>query len=312
MLSAISDILHPYTRIVRARREAKASGGRILLLEVPTALIGILIIALALVLAVAMVGLVHRMVPIELRKSHNPGLGLIMGTFGAMFAIIVGFAAFLSLSKYHSAQLIVQSEAANVHEVYYLAEPLPQPKREQIQGLAKSYARAVVEEEWPLMMRQGKRSPHADTVFEELLGSIQEGYKTSSDAQQGFYGQLLTVMDQLEEDRDTRHAIVGTGLPLIVWVALVLLGTLIVGFASLVDMEKRRPHLLAVCALATGIAVVLFTTFVLDYPFRTDISPVGPQPFELVLDEMVGESLRAVRVVRDGRGASSTTRQRQR
>jgi hypothetical protein len=258
-----------------------------LLLQVPTALIGILMIALALVLAVAEVVLVHRLVPIELRTAHGHGLGLIMGSLGAMFAIIVGFAAFLALSKYHSAQLTVQSEADNVHEVYHLADPLPQPKREQIQGLAISYARVVVEEEWPLM-RQGKRSLRAHAVIEDLRGSIQDGYKTSSDAQQGFYAELLSVMDQLEEDRDMRLAIVGPSLPLILWVAMVVLGTIIVGFASMVDMENRGLHLVAVCAMATGIALILFTTFVLDYPFRTDISPVGPQPFELVLHEMWG------------------------
>jgi hypothetical protein len=181
--SARSDILRPYTRIVRARREAKAG----LLVNVPTALIGILIIALALALAVAGVVLVHRLVPIELRKSHSTGLGQIRGSLGAMFAIIVGFAAFLTLNKYHGAQLTVQSEAENVHEIYYLAEPLPQPKREQIQGLAISYARVVIEEEWPLR-REGRTSQRANDIAVELRRSIQEGYKTSSDAQQGFTG----------------------------------------------------------------------------------------------------------------------------
>jgi hypothetical protein len=181
--SARSDILRPYTRIVRARREAKAG----LLVNVPTALIGILIIALALALAVAGVVLVHRLVPIELRKSHSTGLGQISRNLGAMFAIIVGFAAFLTLNKYYGAQLTVQSEAENVHEIYYLAEPLPQPKREQIQGLAISYARVVIEEEWPLR-REGRTSQRANDIAVELRRSIQEGYKTSSDAQQGFTG----------------------------------------------------------------------------------------------------------------------------
>jgi hypothetical protein len=264
-----------------------------LLLQVPTALLGILIVALALVLAVAGVGLVHRLVPIELRKSHGPGLGHILGSLAAMFAIIVGFAAFFALDKYHSARLTVLSEAENVHGVYYLAEPLPQPQREQIQGLAMSYARVVIEEEWPLS-REGRTSQRANAIAVELRRSIQDACKTSSDAQLGFCEQLLSVMYQLEEDRDTRRAIVGTGLPLILWVALVFLGTIIVGFASLVDMEHRRLHLLAVCSLATGIAVVLFTIFALDYPFRSDIIPVGPEPFELVLHDMGGESLRAV------------------
>jgi hypothetical protein len=42
---------------------------------------------------------------------------------------------------------------------------------------------------------------------------------------------------------------------------------------------------LTVASLATGIALVLFTIFVLDHPYGTDFG-VGPQPIELVLHEM--------------------------
>ena len=261
-----------------------------MLLQVPTVLIGILIIALAFALAVVGVLLVHRQVPIEVRKSYSTGLGQIRGSLAAMFAIIVGFAAFLTLNNYHGAQLTVQSEAENVHEIYTLAQALPQPKREQIQGLAISYARVVIEEEWPLR-REGRTSQRAHDIADELRTSIQDGYTTSSDAQQGIYGELLSVMNQLDEDRDTR-LIVRTDLPLILWVALVVLGTIIVGFAAMADIENRRIHLLTVCSLATSIAVVFFTIFVLDYPFRTDINPVGPQPFESVLHEMEGNDTR--------------------
>jgi histidine ammonia-lyase len=137
------------------------------------------------------------------------------------------------------------------------------------------------------LRREGRTSQRAHDIADELRRSIQDGYTASSEAQQGIYGALLSVMDQLEEDRDTR-LIVRTDLPLILWVALVVLGTIIVGFAAMADMENRPIHLLAVCSLSTSIAVVFFTIFVLDYPFRTDINPVGPQPFESVLQEMEG------------------------
>src|SRR3712207_8915174 len=51
---------------------------------------------------------------------------------------------FRSLNKYQAAQQTVQSEAGDIEQIYRLAQPLPEPKREQIQGLAVSYVRAVV------------------------------------------------------------------------------------------------------------------------------------------------------------------------
>jgi hypothetical protein len=253
----------------------------------PTAVFGVLIVALAVLLAVAGVVLMERRVPAEIRKSHTTGLQQISAGLGAMFGVIVGFSAFLVLNKYQAAQQTVQSEAGDIEQIYRLAQPLPEPKREQIQGLAVSYVRAVVGEEWALM-RQDRISPRADDLADELRRSIQEGYKTSTGAEQRFLGEELDVMDTLDEDREARLINMRIRLPHVLWVALIILGVSIIGLSYLVGMESHRLHLLTVGTLAAGIALVLFTIFVLDRPFGTDFR-VGPQPFELVLQEIEGK-----------------------
>jgi hypothetical protein len=257
------------------------------LAQVPTAVLGFVIILLATLLAVAGVALTQRRVPTEVRKSRTTGLSQINQGLGAMFGVIVGFTAFLVLNKYHAAEQTVQSEAGDVEEIYRLAESLPEPKQEQIQGLAASYARVVVDEEWPLM-RQGRTSPRADALADELRGSIQEGYRTSTGTEQEFFGEELDVMDELDEAREARLIAVHQRLPSILWTALVVLAIAIIGFSYLVGMESRRLHLLSVGVLAVGIALVLFTIGILDHPFGTDFR-VGPQPFELVLHEIGGK-----------------------
>jgi hypothetical protein len=260
------------------------------LAQVPTAVLGFLIISLAVLLVVAGVALTQRRVPLEIRKSHTTGLSQINGGLGAMFGVIVGFSAFLSLNKYHAAQLTVQSEAGNIEEIYRLSQPLPEPKQEQIQKLAASYAHVVVEEEWPLM-RQGRTSPRADALAEELRRSIQEGYKTTTGTQQRFFGEELDVVDELDEDREARLTDVRVGLPGILWVALVVLAISLIGFSYLVGMESSRLHLLTVGALATAISLVLVTIGILDRPFSTDFG-VRALPFELVLNEIGGKDTR--------------------
>ncbi len=255
--------------------------------QIPTAVLGVLIISLSVLFAVAGVTLVQRRVPADQRKSRTTGLQQISAGLGAMFSVIVGFSAFLVLNKYHAAQLTVQSEAGDIEEIYKLAQPLSEPQREQIQGVAASYARVVVDEEWPLM-RQGRWSSHADALADELRRRIQEGYKTSTGAEQQFFGEELDVIDDMDEDRETRLVYMRTGLPSILWVALVVLGMSIIGLTYLVGMESRRLHLITVGVLAMGISLVLFTIFVLDRPFGTDFR-VGPQPFELVLREIGGK-----------------------
>jgi hypothetical protein len=172
-------------------------------------------------------------------------------------------------------------------EIYRLSVPLPEAKQEPVQRIAASYARVVIEVEWP-MMRQGKRSPRADALIKELRGSIQEGYKTSTGTEQAFFGEQLGVMDDLESDREARLVILRQRLPLILWIALIVVGMLLVGFSYMIGMESRLLHLLAIGAMAGGIALVLFTIAELDQPFGMN-PRVTPEPFELVLHEMEGD-----------------------
>jgi hypothetical protein len=236
-----------------------------LLAQIPTVVLGILIILLAVTLAVAGTALVHNRVPVKLRESHTVPLGLLN----------VGL-----------TQQALQSEAGDVEEIYRLSGPLPEPKQEQIQGLATSYARVVVNEEWPLM-EEDRMSPRADALSEELRSSIQEGYRTSSGTEQDFFGEELDEMDELDADREARVLAVHQRLPPILWIALVILSLATIGFSSLAGMENRRLHLWTVGILATGITVAFITIGVLDRPFGTDFR-VQPQPFELLLHEIDG------------------------
>jgi uncharacterized membrane protein YidH (DUF202 family) len=85
--------------------------------QTPTAVLGVLIILLAVLCAVAGANLVQRRMPADQRKSRTTGLQQISAGLGAMFSVIVGFSAFLVLNKYHAAQLTVQSEAGDLEEI---------------------------------------------------------------------------------------------------------------------------------------------------------------------------------------------------
>ena len=137
-------------------------------------------------------------------------------------------------------------------------------------------------------MEENRTSPGAAALKEELRSSIQEGYRTSSGPVQDFFGEELDVMDELDEDREARLLAVHQRLPSILWIALVVLAIAIIGFSSLVGMENRKLHLLAVGVLAIGITLVMFTIGILDRPFSTDFR-VQPHPFDLLLSEIEGD-----------------------
>jgi hypothetical protein len=117
-----------------------------------------------------------------------------------------------------------------------------------------SYARAVVEEEWPLM-HEGRTSPRAEELADELRSSIQY-FEPRTEAEQALRSEGLTQLDDLDEARALRLLEVREGLPPIVWLVLVVGGVI--------------------------------TVAVLDYPFNGDLG-VGPEAFELVLRRIEGQ-----------------------
>jgi len=184
----------------------------------PTAFWGVLLVLLAAFLAGTGAALVQRLVPLELRKSHTASLGVVIGGVYIMFGVLVGFSSFLVLGEYRDAQQTVQREADDAERIYKLAEQLPEPKRDQIQGLAASYVRVVVDEEWPLMS-EGQKSPRADQLADELRTSIQE-FEPTTDAQQALHAQALQEVAQLDQDRSARLVNAREGIPPILWIAL--------------------------------------------------------------------------------------------
>jgi hypothetical protein len=245
----------------------------------------VLIILLSMLLGVAGVALTPRLIPVQRRKPHNSAISTLYGGLYVLYGVIVGFTAFVVLNKYNAARVTVQHEAADVAMIYHLAQSFPESKRDQIQGLAESYARVVVGEEWP-QMRQGQTSPRAQALAYDLRSAIQ-GFKPTTTTEQVIYAQELDAVNDLDTDRVTRLLDVGRGLPPILWIALGGLSINMLLFACLIGVEDTQLHMLGVSALAAGIALVLCTIFVLDRPFGTEFR-VGPQPFELVLHEIEG------------------------
>ncbi len=187
---------------------------------------GFLILSLSVLLAVGGLVLVQRLVPLSLRESHNTAIGIIYAALYVMFGVMVGFSAYLVLNKYVASQNAAENEAGNVEELYWIAGQFSEPKRDEIQQLATSYARAVVDEEWPLMS-QGRASPREGLGIDTIL------------------------------------------------------------FTYFVGMKTAWLHVVAVAALAAGIALILFAIGVLDNPFGTDFR-VSPYAFEMALNTIEG------------------------
>src|SRR5215204_1024571 len=136
-----------------------------------TALYVILTVFVPVLVAVVGLVLVQHLVPPDRREEHYDVAGFIYAVLGVAYAVLLAFVVIAVWQDYNTAQTNVESEANELAGVYFLASQLPESEGRQVQELAQSYARVVVEEEWTLM-EDGQFSPQACALVDEIRQRI--------------------------------------------------------------------------------------------------------------------------------------------
>jgi hypothetical protein len=236
---------------------------------------------------VAVVGLlvVGRLVPPERREEHNDVAGFIFAVLGISYAVLLAFVVIAVWQDYKTAQTNVESEAHELAGVYFLASQLPEPQRTRVRDLARTYARVVVEQEWP-MMERGQTSERADSLLRQLRLKVL-GFDPSTKGEQVLYERGLTELHDTADARRSRLLEVRESIPTLLWVVLVGGGVITVSFTYLFGLKSNVAHALMVAALTLVICGILFTIGEFNYAF-TGFVEIGPDAFREVLRSFGG------------------------
>lgn len=255
-----------------------------------TIFLGILLVLMSVLLAIIGQALVHRLVPFRIRESNITSMSAIYAALYVMFGVSLAFSLFLTASAFNDAQRTVEREAGSVESIYRLAGLLPEPERARIQELAESYARIVVEEEWPMIGRgtESQPSPQAETLAADLEKSI-GAFEPSTSGEQALKAQMIGLVDDLGDDRLIRLLESRQGLPSILWGVLVIGAILTVAFTSLFAVNPPWFHTLAIAGLTVIVVLILYTVYRIEYPFTGDVR-VRTDAFEFVLNEIEGDN----------------------
>jgi hypothetical protein len=194
--------------------------------------------------------------------------------------VLLAFMVIVVWENYETAEHTMETEANELAGIYFLANRFSEPDRQRVHDLARSYAHTVVEEEWPLM-EQGKTSPRASSLLNELRLSLQN-LDIRTEADLILYDQALTRFHDLANARRLRVVEVTEGLPAILWIVLIGGGVVTVCFTYLFGLKNNWAHALMIAALTLVICTILLTIGTLEYPFA-GAARVQPDAFEEVL-----------------------------
>ncbi len=226
------------------------------------------------------------MVSLPIRESANAVTGIIYGATYVLYGITLAFSLYLANQEASEARETVEREAGSLEGIFEIAEQLPQPERDRIQELTESYARVVVEEEWPLMGRGAKsqESSQAEALIDELQRSVVD-FEPDTSAEQALYSQGITLASDLEEDREIRLLHNHQDSHTLLWYVLVAGGVITVLHSLFFGSKVVWLQGLSVAALTTVVVLLLSATYQLQAPFAGSVR-VEPEAFEEVLNDM--------------------------
>ena len=246
---------------------------------------GLLLVAIATLVAVVGMVLVQHLVATERRKQHNDVAGFIYAVLGVSYAVLLGLMLIAVWEQWNAAEEVASDEANELAGIFYFAHALPQPEGRHIQELVRSYAQVVVEEEWPAMA-QGSSSPKAWATLDELRGTIL-GLDPPTDAQKVPYSQARysEVLEQLHGVGDARRErlLAASGGPHHPVGRANRRRVITIAFTYLFGLENTLVHTLMVAALALVLSLSLFTIASLDHPYMGDVR-IHPDAFEQELE----------------------------
>ena len=216
---------------------------------------------------------------------HNEVAGFIIAVVGVLYAVLLGFLTIVVWEQYSQAEDRAAQEVDAATDVWRFAPYLEPADGKALTLDVGRYASAVLFDEWP-KMRHGASSDAAQTYLVRLFDDA-AGMHVASDRDSNLQYQILERVRTMADLRRSRVNYTHSGVPYVIWVALLLGAAIVIGFEYLFGLPNFKVQLLMTGMTAAIIGLSFSIVILLDYPFRGDVS-ISPERWA-ALHEQIGE-----------------------
>ena len=168
-----------------------------------------------------------------------PAAAGIYSTVGTGLAVLLAFLIVGTFDSYETARQAAGKEAVAVQQQYAMASYLNQPYATRLRGDVLCYGRAVISDSWPAMAR-GQEGQVAQFWVDRTEADMRP--RPVEDAKQiEVFAHWLEVTETRQEGRRGRLAEALPFVPQFLWVILVLLIVVVLGFQMLLPTQPPGP-----------------------------------------------------------------------
>lgn len=237
-----------------------------------------LISAAAAVIAIIGFVLVHKLTkPIDLHE-HQSFLDAMLNIVGTLVSILLGLLVAAALDHYQNLEQSIDTEAANVSELYRISFGLPLKTRERIRILCEEYSRSVVHDEWPAM-EKGMHSPKVMDTYRHIVNTIVK-FRPANDGESNLHNSLLAAMQTIGDCRRQRLLVLHSSWNRQLMPMLLMCSCIVLSFAYLYVKRGALLHGILIAFVALALGGNLGLVFLLSNPYSGDWK-ITPRGFEL-------------------------------
>lgn len=259
------------------------------LYELPTWLMGLLIVIVFTAISVAGLYATRRFVTAITgpRPGHNEGVDAYIAAAAVFYGIVAGLIAVAAWEQYSSYDDKVTQEAAAVGMLYRDVATYPEPYGSTLGKELRAYTQAVIDG-WPLLQHGGVPPQPAD-----LLNAFQAtfySFEPKSERERIVHAAALDEFERMIELRRLRLHDKDAGLPAAMWTVVVIGGMLTVFLTYFLALERFRVHLVMTIVSGILVSLLIFMIAAVDHPFRGGVS-IGAEAFQLVHDQLESQRI---------------------
>jgi len=238
--------------------------------------VGAVVTAVAVALAVTAMLLVRRRAPAGSRFSDGDRASGVFGVLATGFSVLLGFIVFLAFEAYDEARSGAEAEARVVVQQLETAQFLAPEVAAELSGELVCYARSVVTTEWE-QMADGDLGNAVNPWGVEMYRTIRD-VVPASDTEQSAYDRWMDQTADREDARQSRvHGAEGL-IPLPLWLVLyVVSATVFVFLLFFADSAERvATQALLMGSVALVITLLLCLLAFFDHPHGHEVGKLRP------------------------------------
>jgi len=236
-----------------------------LLVVVPTALFAILVVVLH-----------RRFAPRGGWLRDMPAAAGIFSTAGTGLAVLLAFLIVATFNSYQAARDAAGVEAVASLQLYAMAGYFDEPTSTALKGDTICYSRAVIYDGWPAMQHGGEGNEVQRWI--DTMDTTMRAAPVSDPKQIEALAHWYDVGQDRQDGRRGRVAEAQPFVPFFLWVALILITLLVLGYQLMfVDRAARLTgQVVGMTAMAATFFAGLTVVYMIDRPFNDRGAMITP------------------------------------